>query len=131
MNVSGVFENIIAELLEEIRTQLGERCIRSADVLRISAYTVLSGARSGRVYGGHVASAPGEPPAARTGAYRESWYSSAQTGGDIFLSRVESSSSLAPMLECGTARMAPRPHQERIKEKALPEIMKIYAEPYA
>ena len=37
---------------------------------------------------------------------------------------------LGEILEEGTGRMAPRPHQEAIQKKAMPAIMKIYNEPY-
>ncbi len=131
MSAAGDFQNVVNELVEDIRNQLGDRCSRSAEALKKASFTVLSGGRSGRVYNGHVASAPGEPPAARTGAFRGSWNTSARIGGDVFLSRLESGSPLASMLEGGTSKMAPRPHQKRIQEKALPEILGIYEEPYA
>ncbi len=131
MSIAAEFQNTLNELAEDIRRQLGDRCQRSADTLKNAAFTVLSGARSGRVYQGHVASAPGEPPAVRTGAFRGSWQASARSGGDVFLSRLESGSPLASVLEGGTSRMAPRPHQKRILDKALPEILRIYEEPYA
>ena len=43
---------------------------------------------------------------------------------------LESQERYAPFLENGTTKMKPRPFVERIKEKAAPEIKKIYSEPY-
>ena len=94
-------------------------------------------------YKKYTASAPGEPPAVRTGAFRMSWMpkTNIETAGNTsdfcVVSSVESTQRtdkgkhlLGEILEYGTSRMAPRPHHERIQEKALPQIMKIYNEPY-
>ncbi len=43
---------------------------------------------------------------------------------------LESGEKYAAALEKGTSKMAPRPFVERIKEKAMPEIEKIYRESY-
>ena len=37
---------------------------------------------------------------------------------------------LGEILEEGTGRIAPRPHQEKIQKKALTAIERIYREPY-
>ena len=54
-----------------------------------------------------------------------------------YISRIESEATtdngkynLGEILEDGTSRMAPRPHHDRILEKAEPKIVKIYDEPY-
>ncbi len=130
MSAAGEFQSVINEVMQSIRRQLGDRCQRSSQALKTASMLVLSQPGSGRVYGGHAASAPGEPPAPQTGAFRGSWSASSQTGGDVYVSKLESGSFLAPMLEGGTGKMAPRPHQKRIQEKALPEILRIYEEPY-
>ena len=91
-------------------------------------------------YKKYTASAPGEPPAVRTGAFRMSWHPKTMvdyTGDYSVVSSVESTQRtdngkylLGEILENGTGRMAPRPHHQKIQEKALPAIMKIYNEPY-
>lgn len=93
-------------------------------------------------YRKYTASAPGEPPAVRTGAFRMSWMPKTHAnwgGGDNFsvVASVQSRQKtdngkhlLGEILEYGTSKMAPRPHHEAIQEKALPKIMKIYSEPY-
>lgn len=67
--------------------------------------------------GTYTASAPGEPPAVRTGQYANSWqvlppvvqgdriYAAAQSDAT-----TESGESLGALLEYGTNKMAPRPH---------------------
>lgn len=91
----------------------------------------------------YTASAPGEPPAVRTGVFRMSWQprSYAVRQGDAYEVRAQTVSdaktdrgnyNLSELLDGGTkdGRIAPRPHQERIVNKALPAIKKIYNEPY-
>ena len=40
------------------------------------------------------------------------------------------SSLLGEMLENGTKRMAPRPYKQKVVSRALPQVIKIYNEPY-
>lgn len=116
---------------ERIRGQLAERGTRTGQVLKTTADAVLSGARSGRVYHGYTASAPGEPPAMRTGAFRASWQPVVEASRDVVQTRLESgNASLAAMLEHGTRRMAPRPYRQRILQQATPAILRLYQEPY-
>ena len=90
--------------------------------------------RNGRYY---TASAPGEPPANRTGAFRNSWQPATYVVYDAYISRIESELrtsngryTLGELLEKGTSKMSPRLYQDRILEKAEDEIVAIYAEPY-
>lgn len=88
--------------------------------------------RRGQLY---RASAPGEAPARRTGNLRMHWDGDAEStptsnGGVSVLIAIESQERYAGDLEKGTPRMAPRPFVEKIKQEAIPEIRKIYREPY-
>ena len=90
--------------------------------------------KNGRYY---TASAPGEPPAVRTGAFRMSWQPTARVVFGSYISRIESEAttengaySLGEILENGTSRMAPRPYQDKILERAKDPILRIYSEPY-
>lgn len=58
----------------------------------------------------HQASAPGEPPAVDTGAYRASWTWDTTVLPNAVILRVGSEDEIAPYLEFGTSRMAARPH---------------------
>lgn len=132
---------VVQEIVDSIRHQMASRCYRAANELRNAAIDVLSGQGGGRRYkiphvgGYYTASAPGQPPAVRTGAFRNSWQPGVELAGDVFISKIESTHTvngyvLGELLEDGTSRMAPRPHHDKIKEQAEPKIVRIYEEPY-
>ena len=137
------FEKAVDDAVDQIKHQMESRSYRAANELRNAALDVLRGQRSGKRYRvpgtkrHYTASAPGEPPAVRTGAFRLSWQPSAHVVFGSYISRIESSQrtdngqhTLGEILEKGTGRMAPRPHHDRILEKAEPNVVKIYSEPY-
>lgn len=140
-------ESLVHEVNEKITQGMRARGYSAANELRNSSQEILRGQRSGRTYrvpgtkSRYTASAPGEPPAVRTGSFRASWQPQMEcTGsGDGFTvnSYIESSIRtdngkylLGGILEDGTGRMAPRPYQEQIKQDALPRIVQIYKRPY-
>lgn len=127
-----------------IKHQMEGRAYVAANELRNAELQVLNGQRGGRIYtvagtkAKYQASAPGQPPAVRTGAFRLSWQPSAHVMFGSYISRIESdlqvgtkrSYTLGDLLENGTSKMAPRPHHDKILEKAEPEIVKIYSRDY-
>lgn len=129
--------------VEEINRQVLSRGVRAVNALRNAELEVLKGQRSGKVYrkpftkkATYTASAPGEPPARRTGNLRLHWNGQVKKGaasgnGIEVIAELESQEEYASMLENGTEKMAPRPFVEQIKEKAMPEIEKIYGEPFS
>lgn len=133
-------EGAVNEIVEEITYQAKSRAFRAANELRNSALTVLRGKRSGRVYkrpfskSKYTASAPGEPPAMRTGNLRMSWRpqsASERIGNTVTIKpAITTEVKYAPYLEEGTDRMAPRPFEDPIIEKAMPRISQIFKEPY-
>lgn len=169
-DISGWIERKKQEIRKQIIHQMASRSYRASTELKNASMLVLRGQRSGRRYnvpgtgrvkyykrdskdGKHKAgtatityrkyqaSAPGEPPAVRTGAFRLSWMPKVK----IMMtdSKFESASKiesgirtengkylLGEILENGTEKMDPRPHHDKIIEKALPKIKKIYKEPY-
>lgn len=150
-------EEIARTVTTTVKYQMERRSYLAANELRNAALLVLRGQRSGRRYkvpgtyrrqrdktdgkmkNGryYTASAPGEPPAVRTGTFRNSWQPSAHRVMGHYISRIESDArtengrhTLGEVLENGTSRMAPRPYKDRILEQAEPNILRIYSEPY-
>lgn len=141
--VSPPFPEVIENVTESIKQEMERRSYLAANELRNASQLVLRGQRSGRRYRvpgtkrRYTASAPGEPPAVRTGAFRLSWQPTARVVFGSYISRIESDLrtdngryTLGEILEDGTSRMAPRPYQDAILEKAKKPILRIYDEPY-
>ena len=140
------FELICRQITESVKQQMISRGYRVTNEIRNGVMTTLKGQGHGRVYKvpgtmhkHYTASAPGEVPANRTGAYRMSWKPSTAINGSgnglVILSKCESRYRvkgyvLGDLLEGGTSKMAPRPHLEKIREKVEPQAVKIYNEPY-
>lgn len=147
---------VVGEVTDDIRHELERRSYLAANELRNAAQEVLRGERSGRRYkvpgtyarqrdetdgkmkNGryYTASAPGEPPAVRTGAFRLSWRPTARVAFGSYISKIESDirvgngEALGDILENGTSKMAPRPYQDAVLEKAEKPIWNIYNQPY-
>lgn len=131
----------VKEQVTNINRNVVSRGVRAVNAIRNAELEVLKGQRSGRVYrkpytkATYTASAPGEPPARRTGNLRMHWNGqvkseNASSGGVAIVAELESQESYTGYLENGTSKMAARPFVEKIKEEATPEIQKIYSEPY-
>lgn len=152
----------VSEVTADVNRQVKSRGVRAVNALRNAELRVLKGQRSGRVYrkpgtsgrankatrelqgyyrhklrGGQLyrASAPGEPPARRTGNLRMHWNGQVKSenvsgGGVAVVAELESQEPYAASLENGTSKMAARPFVEKIKEEATPDIQKIYSESY-
>ena len=128
-------DQTIEDVADKIRHEMEGRAWEAALELRNSALLVLRGQRSGRRYKVpgtyrkqrdktdgkmkrgryYTASAPGEPPAVRTGTFRNSWQPRSRVVFGTYISRIESdvmtedgAHSLGEVLEKGTSRMAPR-----------------------
>ena len=133
----------LREIAEKIQHQMENRAVRASYELYNASQLVLRGQRHGRRYRVpgtkryYTASAPGEPPAVRTGAFRMSWQPKSQRVFGTYFSRIESDyrvgggrHNLGDLLENGTSRMAPRPYSDQIIQRAEKKINAIYSEPY-
>lgn len=144
-NASQVIGKTIQTTLKAVEKEVAQRTYRASNELRNAELEVLRGQRSGRVYKiphtskTYTASAPGQPPAVRTGAFRLSWgtHVHVEKVGVHFkaVAAIESKERaggrlLGEMLENGTSKMAPRPYKQKIIDKALPKIKQIYSKPY-
>ena len=130
----------VDDTVKKVNLDAASRGMRAVNAIRNAELEVLRGKRSGRVYrkphtkSHYTASAPGEPPARRTGNLRLNWngtVESSSTGSGLRVTAVlESQERYSTYLENGTRRMAPRPFKQPISEKAMPEIERIYHEKY-
>lgn len=137
-------DRICQEITTKIKHEMEGRAYVAANELRNAELQVNRGQGGGRIYTvpgtkrRYQASAPGSPPAVRTGAFRLSWQPEAYVMFGSYISRIESSLqvgtnrqyTLGELLEHGTSKMAPRPHHDKILAKAEPEIVKIYSRDY-
>lgn len=137
---SGRLQIAVDDTVKKVNLEAASRGMRAVNAIRNAELEVLRGKRSGRVYrkphtkSHYTASAPGEPPARRTGNLRLNWngtVESSSTGSGLRVTAVlESQERYSTYLENGTRRMAPRPFKQPISEKAMPEIERIYHEKY-
>lgn len=137
---SGRLKIAVDDTVKKVNREAASRGTRAVNAIRNAELEVLRGKRSGRVYrkphtkSHYTASAPGEPPARRTGNLRLNWngtVESSSTGSGLRVTAVlESQERYSTYLENGTRRMAPRPFKQPISEKAMPEIERIYNEKY-
>lgn len=137
---SGRLKIAVDDTVKKVNREAASRGMRAVNAIRNAELEVLRGKRSGRVYrkphtkSHYTASAPGEPPARRTGNLRLNWngtVESSSTGSGLRVTAVlESQERYSTYLENGTRRMAPRPFKQPISEKAMPGIERIYHEKY-
>lgn len=109
------------------------RSRQGVNILRNTAMEVLGHDGSGRRYGKHVASAPGEPPAPDKVNLRRNWRQMVWAGFNgkglsvTIKMRITSDMFYEKFLEHGTRKMAPRPFHNRIKTKARPKIEALFS----
>lgn len=104
-----LYDGVIAKIANDA----GEKGLRGAlgKGEQILKGDILNRPGSGRVYGKHQASAPGEPPAKDTGALSANTNADEQIRreGEDLVGRIVANSAQAEALEKGTERMAARP----------------------
>lgn len=137
------FNQVHQQVLKHVEQEAKSRTVRAANAIKKASNKILSnaGGRSGRIYQKspgsdktYTASAPGEPPALRSGDLRRSWKplpTGEMTGsGKVYTPGIHTDVKYAPLLQDGTSKMAARPFEEPIKQEAWPEVKAIYEQPY-
>lgn len=115
-------------IMREIRRGAYRNVQAAVNVWHSALMDLMRGTRSGRVYfvpgtrQPYTASAPGEPPAIRTGELRSSYRPVAEENRRGAVGRLGTPLPRGLWLELGTRRMAPRPHLRPAGETALPRI---------
>lgn len=123
----------VTKIVFEVNQRAEANATRGLNIMRNTALEVLGHDGTGRRYGKHIASAPGEPPAPDKGNLRDKWHEqtlaapNGKGNGIRVTMRMKSKMFYQKFLEFGTRRMAPRPHVKRIEDKARPPIEALFA----
>lgn len=127
----------IKEAVRDANTKAKSCAVRASNHLRNAALNVLRGQRSGRRYKKphtntyYTASAPGEPPAVRSGMLRMSWGMKAEGDGKgNYTAGIYTDVPYAEDLDDGTpgGKIKPRPYKEKIIETAKPKVVSVFSE---
>jgi len=106
--------------VEKMSASAAETGLRSAlgEGERILKSDILNRPGTGKIYGSHQASAPGEPPAPDTGNLRANTNADPllREEGEDLVGRIVANSAYAEALEKGTERMAPRPFLSTLRD---------------
>lgn len=129
MNIN--IQGIVNQVTDDVMKRIADVAPVASSELKTASLEVLTGERHGRIYrrpggGYYQASAPGEPPAERTGVLRQSWQP-VPSGNQGINPCIESNVPYAT-IEFGSAdgKVAPRPYADKIKERAFPQICALY-----
>lgn len=113
-------QNDYPRIAAEKEKKAGQVVKQHTNQLKANIQKEMQGPKSGRWYGKHQASAPGEAPAIDLGNYVISIQTEMLTR---FMGVVYSNTEYGPLLEYGTARMAARPHWTPESEKIRKEFI--------
>lgn len=124
-----------------VRNEVIRRAKGGGQMIRNKTLSVLKGQRSGKWYGRHQASAPGEPPATLSGTLRNSFKAK-----DIEIRNMNTVTILSQgvsnlatsgkadynyaWLDEGIGKIKPRPYVNEVAEKAYKELLKSLKRPY-
>lgn len=101
------YQSQIPDVLKQLKQNAARLSLRTAYEGQAWIWEDMGKGKSGRVYGSHQASAPGESPAIDTFEYGQSIKVISDSDG---FATIGTDSELGPWLEFGTSKMAPRPH---------------------
>lgn len=117
--------------MDQIADAAAERGLRGAlgEAELILKDQILNQAGSGRVYRGHQASAPGEPPAPDTNTLRANTNADPEIrrDGNDHVGSVVANTAYAAALEKGTERMAARPYLSRLRTEHAVQLALAFA----
>ena len=121
----------VKNTVREIESAAATRSDSALNIMRNVAMETLGHNGSGRVYRGHVASAPGQPPAPDTGSLRANWSQQkliAGGGGGVRITlRLRSNMFYAIFQDPGTRYIAQRPFFKPIEQKSMPKVAALFA----
>lgn len=140
--ISVDFKETFNDNITKVREEVLRRGKRGRTYLRDAVIDVLKGNRSGRMYGKHRASAPGEAPAVDTGKLRNSFEempNSMRYGIESISVDSAVSSNLTrrggakinyAWIDKGLGNIKPRPYVKKATDKAVENLLKDLKRPY-
>lgn len=108
----------IPQLTRQLHSRAARVVVETAFGIEAHIKTEMAAPKSGREYGNHVASAPGEAPAIDTGLL----VNSIQVEADGLAAVVGTNAEYAPVLEFGGVHITPRPFFGPAFDAAKPEF---------
>lgn len=129
-------ESHITAAINKMQSNAVSLMHEAVNEVRNETLNTLTGNRSGRTYKvpgtqrTYTASAPGEPPAQRTGELRQSVKGTVHTEGKKLIGKVGTDKDYGLSLEKGTKKMAPRPWLQPSFEKSEGKIKDIFNRPW-
>lgn len=97
------------QVVQDVRAGVVRGLVRGTEAVRTDAVSRINNPpKTGRMYGKHQASAPGESPATDTGALANSVSTSVDQAA--LTGNVNFGTGYSAALEFGTAKIAPRPY---------------------
>lgn len=119
--------NINMTLARSISLDAAETGVRAATIEAETLVKLeLSKPGTGRVYGRHTASAPGEPPAPDTGRLRNAVQTEVYRSPTAVTGEVSINTEYAAALELGTERMAPRPFASTVVRERAGRLLDVF-----
>lgn len=124
--VARLTHNRFPEIAAKLPREAAKITKKTALRIEETAKTSMAGPKSGRMYGAHQASAPGESPAIDTSTLANSIQTEPESGAVhvVHTGDVES----AAHLEFGTVHMAPRPFLGPAASQEEPEFLREMAD---
>jgi hypothetical protein len=117
--------NRFPEIAEKLPREAAKITEKTALRIEETAKTSMAGPKSGRMYGAHQASAPGESPAIDTSNLANSIGTEAMGGASHM---VYAGTEYALSLEFGSPRVAPRPFLGPAASQEEPEFLREMAD---
>lgn len=128
VNKDAFFRRLERRLGREFVQKLAGACFAAGNEVKNEADMLISQPGTGRRYGRHIASSPGEPPASDTGRLKSSIVVRVEPDPDGagYKGVVAVATKYAKWLEYGTVKMAPRPFLRRALANRREAIGKIF-----
>lgn len=122
MSISITVKDRTPELMAKVEAAIGRFVVKGAAYIEGQLKPPVAEPKSGRMYGTHRASAPGESPAVDSGNLKGSITTIMASSLEA---KIATPVGYAKYLEDGTSRMAARPLWERTATESLPTLEKM------